>query len=302
MNSTWLECFMAFAETGNVESAGRKLHFSAATVLRYIRALEKDLGVVLLEKNEDRRLMLTEAGVYYRSFFLASLYKLECIKNGVADTEPPQISVGVSDYLDVLGHIGRALQGYIAAHPEIQVSCVQMQNSDLVEKLMRGEIDVIVLSQNHLPQSVEVEEIAVGREQLCLVGPPELMGSEQDADVLRRRNETPYIYSDNERTQLERNLFLGMDLKGIPYEPTERLCVPNVHTMKASAAWRKSMCIADRNFGFLSDVKDLGWQSIHKDTSIYCCRMYNNDNENIPILIDHFRESFRNIETDTADC
>lgn len=56
-----LRAFAAFAETGNVVQAGEALNVSHAAISQQLRALERHMGVTLLDRSK-RALVLTDAG------------------------------------------------------------------------------------------------------------------------------------------------------------------------------------------------------------------------------------------------
>ena len=68
MDFPQLRSFVAVAEEFSFRRAGERLHLSRRPLSRQIKTLEKELGVLLLERDRGSGVCLTEAGKSFLSY------------------------------------------------------------------------------------------------------------------------------------------------------------------------------------------------------------------------------------------
>ena len=123
MELSWLETFIALAETGSVRGAAARLGISPATTSERISSLEDDLGIRLLERT-SRGSELTGAGRLY----LQSAYKilenwdnLKSLVKPLEDSPHQRLSIGIHDH-GMFPYLGRFLDSFMAEYPYIELS------------------------------------------------------------------------------------------------------------------------------------------------------------------------------------
>ena len=143
MDLRQLRYFVTVAEELNFSRAALRLHMSQPPLSHQIKALEDELGVVLLERNR-REVKLTSAG---RAFLADSRALLDQAQ--VATQRARQSVLGQAGSLRVgmapLA-IDRVLPGYMAgmrAHlPLVQVGLVDMNSEEQVRSLAQDRLDL----------------------------------------------------------------------------------------------------------------------------------------------------------------
>ena len=119
----FLAAFVAIAETGSMTGAATRLSISKSVVSERLLELERTLGARLVERT-TRRLALTEEGNVFYERARGILRDVEGAATELAQlrgklTGPLRISAPVS--FGTL-HLGRALFGFLAQHPEIELT------------------------------------------------------------------------------------------------------------------------------------------------------------------------------------
>lgn len=144
-----LEVFLAVADAGGMTAAAKRLRISQSGVSQIISNLEKDLGVVLIDRS-IRPPALTSAGrvLYERASGL--LIEIRELRNDVRKASKlpaADLRLGMDmSFASVIGpHLARALKGRIA---RLRVNAGQTPK--LVESFMARELDIIVVSDDEL--------------------------------------------------------------------------------------------------------------------------------------------------------
>jgi DNA-binding transcriptional LysR family regulator len=142
-----LRYFVAVAEELHFHRAATRLHISQPPLSQQIRALERELGVTLLERNR-RRVTLTAAGIAFLDDARAILASVER-----ASERALGISRGSLGTLS-LGFVGSAmfspvlpiiLREFRTGHPEVELVLRELPTMAQLVALVSGEIDVGVI-------------------------------------------------------------------------------------------------------------------------------------------------------------
>lgn len=162
--------FLLVAEHGGYAEAGRILGLPKSTLSRRVAALERALGVRLLERN-SRRLRLTAEGEALRGRAAAPLAALSGIEEGLRPDDAPltgklRVSVPV---LFAHAFLGRIAARFAAAHPGVLLEAVV---EDRRIDLLREGFDA-ALRVNPSPDSALAGRL-LGRDRLVLAAAPAL--------------------------------------------------------------------------------------------------------------------------------
>lgn len=160
-----LQYFITAAQTGSLNAAARELNVSVPAVSRLIVALEKSLGVSLLERS-SQGLSLTADGMNYLqacSPLVERLIKADDVIRGAADQAKGTLVIGAPPTLSQ--HcILPALPKFRAEHPDIQIDLRSVDKPN-AEHANEAEIMVLV-GWPRLPDMVH-RHLAYSRMLIC---------------------------------------------------------------------------------------------------------------------------------------
>jgi DNA-binding transcriptional LysR family regulator len=138
--------FLAVAEEGHFGRAAARLGISQPPLTAQIQALEKELGVQLLERTGKgaRPTREGEALIPLARRLAQDAGELESLARELRAGRHAPVSIAcvTSALFDYLPPLVRALQ---AARPDAAVSVREMDTTDAVEALRRGEVDLALL-------------------------------------------------------------------------------------------------------------------------------------------------------------
>jgi molybdate transport repressor ModE-like protein len=151
-----LRTLLAIQEYGSIAAAARALAFTPPAVSQQIAALERQLGVELL--NRDRRTArLTGAGTVLAAHAEQILAQLEAAE---ADLTQARGNIAGHLTIGVIPTIARtllpaALSALRAAAPALDAQVHQMEPEDSLRALRRGDLDAAVAAEyQSIPQQV----------------------------------------------------------------------------------------------------------------------------------------------------
>ena len=165
-----IRAFAALAETLHFGRAAARLNLSQPPLSRHIAALEKELGVMLFERN-SRSVTLTHAGKRFHSDVKAILRSIEeAARNAIAAArgEHGMLFVGFTSCAayNVVPLLARA---YAAAFPDVNLKIRELLTADLMAGLTEGNIDAaIMFPPGH---QTDLRMRTVHSEPLCLAIP-----------------------------------------------------------------------------------------------------------------------------------
>ncbi|WP_270935934.1 LysR family transcriptional regulator [Falsiroseomonas oryzae] len=171
--------FLAVAEEGHFGRAAARLGISQPPLTAQIQALEKELGVQLLERTGKgaRPTREGEALIPLARRLAQDAGELESLARELRAGRhaPVAIACVTSALFDYLPPLVRALQ---AARPDAAVSVRELDTTDAVEALRRGEVDLALLRLEHDRHPVKLRPL--GRDVLAAALPSghPLAGSE----------------------------------------------------------------------------------------------------------------------------
>ncbi len=141
--------FEAVVRLGSFSGAAEECYISQSAVSQQIRALERDLGVTLLNRGNSRRVSLTPAGEYFYRRSIPLMEEFERLRE-----ETRRIAAGGSNALRVgfpRGYGGEefrlAVADFAAKYPDIPVNVTGGSHEELYERLRSGRVDLILSDQ-----------------------------------------------------------------------------------------------------------------------------------------------------------
>lgn len=143
-----IKYFVTVVKCNSFTQAAEECYISQSAISQQIRALEEDLGVKLIYR-ENRKFSLTSAGEYFYNQSLILLDEAERLRRETVRIDKKnnrQIRIG---YLKCYG--GEELQHAIAIftkqHPNIDIYIVNGTHEELYDLLRLGEVDLVLNDQ-----------------------------------------------------------------------------------------------------------------------------------------------------------
>jgi DNA-binding transcriptional LysR family regulator len=156
MDTQFLESFVIVVEHGSVAEAARRLNLTAAAVTQRLRALEREVGAVLITR-AGRTMRATEAGA-------AMLPQAQMVLRALRDLRSLANEKSFSGELR-LGAVASALTGLLpsilakmaASYPALTLNIAPGTSSELYARVADGELDaaVIVAPRFALPKNCD---------------------------------------------------------------------------------------------------------------------------------------------------
>ena len=144
-----LKYFVSVADHSSITEAASVLHVSQPSVSLSVAELEKQLGVQLFVRQHARGVALTQAGadvLREARKLLAQASDLESVALLLGNELRGRLKIGCLPYL-VPRYLPAILAGFTQRYPDIEVDFIERDQSQLVQSLMSGEIEV-ALSYN----------------------------------------------------------------------------------------------------------------------------------------------------------
>lgn len=143
----WLRAFVAAVDGGSLAAACRVVHRSPAALSMQVKKLEAAAGEALLLR-DARRFALTAAGsrlLPHARAVLAAHAAAQAAVAAVAVTGHVHFGFP-EDY--AAAHLGPALRRFAQTHPGVEVEMMCAQSTVLIPALLRGELDVALITQD----------------------------------------------------------------------------------------------------------------------------------------------------------
>jgi DNA-binding transcriptional LysR family regulator len=163
-----LRTFETVARTLSVTQAARELHYAQSSVSDQIQALERELGVELLDRSQ-RRVRLTPQGAALAEYAERILKLMEEARWAVSR---PGAEVAVGALETVCLHLlPGVLSRYRALYPEARVRIAQDNRGELYKAVRRGDLDVC-LTFGDPPPDAGLRAETLAEEPLVVIAPP----------------------------------------------------------------------------------------------------------------------------------
>lgn len=193
-----MEYLVAVVEEGSFSAAAERLGVTQPTLSHQIRALEKDVGVPLLERTAGRvrsgRVLLTPMGREYLPHAVAALRSARLARRTGAGEPGPVVLRIATMYSIALGVVPPAVRVWLAGHPGAEVEVAEFASGTALERhVAAGGAD---LGVGPLPARWDGPVHPLGEEELVLVLPEgdPLAGRERLA--LRELADRPWVLYD----------------------------------------------------------------------------------------------------------
>jgi DNA-binding transcriptional LysR family regulator len=137
-----LRYFVAVAETGHMTRAAEQLGIQQPPLSVQIKALERELGVLLLRRH-PRGVALTDAGRLFQAEAVRMLQDMEAMKQRmtrVAKGQAGTLAVGFTSSAAAHRFMPEALRAFRRTHPDVELQLREDNAAELTEALAVGRL------------------------------------------------------------------------------------------------------------------------------------------------------------------
>jgi DNA-binding transcriptional LysR family regulator len=164
-----LRAFETVARTLSVTQAAKELHYAQSSISDQIQSLERDLGVVLLDRSQ-RRVRLTPQGAVL-SEYAERIFKLLEEARFAVSRPGTELAVGALETVS-LHMLPAVLTDYRALHPQARVRVGPYIRGELYQAVRRGDLD-LCLTFGDAPADPSLCSETLAEEPLVVIVPPE---------------------------------------------------------------------------------------------------------------------------------
>lgn len=180
MNYNLVETFAVLAKTLNVTKTAEKLYLSQSAVSYRLKALEDELGVMLVERDRGfKKIKLTAHGKTFMSIALDWENISDKIKNFSSSSSKKTISIGVVD--SVNNYLFRNIYREVFEDPNVQLTIKTQHTDEIYEQVAARIIDVGFVLHNTPINQTEYKQIL--DEKMVLVTRSKNMSNIQSIDI-----------------------------------------------------------------------------------------------------------------------
>jgi len=165
--------FLAAAECGNFSEAALRLYVSQPQISKWIRGLEKDLGVILFRRTAHGVLLTDEGQYLYAEWhriheqFSKALETVKAMGAGYRST----LRIGCYRAFGDSAELADAVSQFERSHPDVQVAIELYEFAELREKLLTGEVDVAFTYDFNFDDAPDVAMQQLRRLYQCIALP-----------------------------------------------------------------------------------------------------------------------------------
>lgn len=173
MNTRQLEYIVAISETLSFSETAKQLYVSQPSLSQYVKKVEAEIGADIFIRTTPLKLTYQgEIFVRYAKKVLEEEKRLKLNLADILDNKEGVITIGTGP-LNAALVIPEITDEFLKRYPDIKVNVSESAESDLLDLLDNGTVDILLTVMN--PQILDnyvVEEVA--REHYVLAVPPKL--------------------------------------------------------------------------------------------------------------------------------
>ena len=224
--------FARVVEFGSYTAAAEALGMQTSKLSRRVGALERELGVRLLNRT-TRKLSLTDAGSTFHRHCVALIAEAEAAKDAINQTlSSPRGVVRVSCPTGLLqGGVADILARYLSAYPQVQIALdATNRRVDVVDE----GIDIAIRVRVPPLEDSDLAMRSFGRSELILVASPALISAHGRPQALTDIGGIPTL--SMARVGKEHTWrFLDEDSEPVELVHTPRLSTDDLYTLRRLA-------------------------------------------------------------------
>lgn len=208
MDLRQLNYIVVIAEELNLTKAAERLFVSQPTLSLYLNRLEKELGIPLFIR-QNNRLVITPGGVRYVETAKKMLeMKKELYRELHITSEEPVLNIGISS-LFMQKILSEIFPEFKAMAPHFQVNVTEGRATSILEKMNAGLLDVAIVGRENIIQDERYRIQVLLQEECFLFLPP----THPHADVASADFENP--------PEADMSLFSGENFVLAPHDTSD---------------------------------------------------------------------------------
>lgn len=213
-----LEYFLDLSRTGNYSETAERMYTTQGNVSKQIAALEKELGVLLVDRSK-RKIRLTEAGevlLPYAEQLIQTEAKMRDVLHRLQSEKEAILRIGALPSFAQYG-MAELLTVFQSEHPAIQIDINECEKTSLLQRLQEESYEVIYtrLLDETWQKSSQYEKIVVGRDHFAAVLPLQ-------HPLCRKKTEAG---SKIDLKELKNEKFILLDEKTELFKSVYQLCI-----------------------------------------------------------------------------
>ena len=168
MDTLQLKLFLSVSNTLNFTKTANEFFMSQPTVSNYIKALENNVGVKLLDR-DSRSVSLTPEGqefVGYANMMLKLQMEAENRLRNIADGRSGYIHIAMLSSAAEL--FSKCLTEFAQIKPDVQVDVDIKEGAEMSRNINNSAYDIYFANRYMMPENEEIEYAATGKNQLHL--------------------------------------------------------------------------------------------------------------------------------------
>jgi DNA-binding transcriptional LysR family regulator len=234
MNLDRLRTFRALSESLHFRRTADRLHLSQSAVSQQISTLEKDLGVLLVERI-GRRVFLTPAGTLLAEEagkILASIDRtVEAVRTfGAGDAGALRLGASTTPGVYI---VPQALGALRVAMPNVQVA-FRIDNSAAIEKdLLQNSLDLGIVGEDIAQE--ELFQAAIGEDVIIAVASPKLLRKKSRPRLRASDLAALPLLARESGSATQRHVDVALDRLGVSVKPAFSLPSPEAQVRAAAA-------------------------------------------------------------------
>lgn len=213
-----LEYFLDLSRTGNYSETAERMYTTQGNVSKQIAALEKELGVLLVDRSK-RKIRLTEAGevlLPYAEQLIQTEAKMRDVLHRLRSEKEAMLRIGALPSFAQYG-VAELLAVFQSEHPAIQIEINECEKTSLLQRLQEECYEVIYtrLLDETWQKSSQYEKIVVERDHFAVVLPLQ-------HPLCRKKTEAG---SKIDLKELKNEKFILLDEKTELFKSVYQLCI-----------------------------------------------------------------------------
>ncbi len=136
--------FCALVEEGSIAAAADKMCCVPSNISTRIKELESSLGVALVNRDKQRLTLTPEGRAFYPKAQQLLDQSQQCLTFFRHSLLQGQLQLGVLD-VALKGPLHQAVVEFMQQHPQVQINICCYSSLTLMEKLLQGELDIILV-------------------------------------------------------------------------------------------------------------------------------------------------------------
>ena len=172
MTTTQIQCFLAVAIEESFSKAAEKMFISHQALSKHIRTLEAEMGIVLLDRSNKRRVVLTDAGkVMFDAWTEIHRIAEEAIERAkrIQEAEERSLIIGIQDMKFVRSYVVPLIRTIQSSNVEISLEYRLGSPVELFRMLDSEEVDMLIMISSDINENTRLQTVVLCENALNLV-------------------------------------------------------------------------------------------------------------------------------------